>query len=829
MKYLSSLVQQYITIHDSPDNIANNLTCKICEIEDVVTRNIPELVVIGKVTDASKHPEADKLMVCQLDCGSHGVFQICTGGENVDVGMYVPVALPGCHLPVINLSIEPRKMRWLDSNGMICSKTELGINEDAEHHWIWDMTKDFDDLSDADIGLSLGKKYPWLESWILDVENKTITHRPDLTWHFGIATELYAMYDDAMIGMQNISTKYKEFASTDIIEHLGSLPSITRKIISETDGLRSYVLLDIDGLSLKSSTLYTRLQLLDLWHAPKNNWVDFSNLFMYIAGQPVHFFDANKVQGDIIVRQAKDGEKFVDIHNTEHILTAQDIVIADADKILALAGIIGGAHSAVSDSTTHILVEIANFDPVMVRKTGTRLGLRTDAELRFEKNINPAFSLYAVLFFMEQLKQYAKDLGKHTIVGGHYYIAPSSQAYLHAKAIEVSLPTMENLLWSSVDVTQAMKQYLTRLGFVMKKNIVQVPVWRWPSDMNIAADVYEEVARLVGYDNIVPTVLSHTGSSVSYPGDVWLLRTIEDVMRHVAHADQVESYPWANEKMLELFGVDTNNLYSITNALDPALHYLRDDMVYNLLQTLAKNTRFFDTIRMYDIGKIWHKQRQTDGGTFASEFVGEHNALGYIVYKNETTVWSDDSMFDCKGILQDILHTVWLSISYTLEHTHKDQYHPTKQAYIIYQGTKIGFIGAIHPLVLSNLKIPERASVCYLTLDLHTLLSLLPVEKVYRTTFETLQDQIVYRDLSFVLDSSVPFGLVTDAIRPVAGVEDVQVFDLYAGEKLGADKKSLAVSIKIKGDGTLTTEQINAVMDNAIAAAGGVGARLRDV
>lgn len=127
------------------------------------------------------------------------------------------------------------------------------------------------------------------------------------------------------------------------------------------------------------------------------------------------------------------------------------------------------------------------------------------------------------------------------------------------------------------------------------------------------------------------------------------------------------------------------------------------------------------------------------------------------------------------------------------------------------------------------MKIPEKASVCYLTLDLHTLLSLLPVEKVYRTTFETLQDQIVYRDLSFVLDSSVPFGLVTDAIRPVAGVEDVQVFDLYAGEKLGADKKSLAVSLKIKGDGTLTTEQINAVMDNAISAAGGVGARLRDV
>ncbi|MBP7842075.1 hypothetical protein KA037_05485 [Patescibacteria group bacterium] len=201
----------------------------------------------------------------------------------------------------------------MDSNGMICSKTELGINEDAEHHWIWDLTKDFTDLSDKDAGTPLSVKYPFLESCIWDVENKTITHRPDLTGHFGIATELYAMYEDDKITKKDIVKIMDKVLDTDIVDFLEDSKASVKKISPKTDKLRSYVLAEISDIEVKSSSFMTRLILRDLGHTPKNNWVDFSNIFMYLTGQPVHFFDADTIVGDVIIRMAKDAEEFIDL------------------------------------------------------------------------------------------------------------------------------------------------------------------------------------------------------------------------------------------------------------------------------------------------------------------------------------------------------------------------------------------------------------------------------------------------------------------------------------------------------------------------------------
>lgn len=340
--------------------------------------------------------------------------------------MFVPTAIPGCYLPAIDLKIEPRKLRGEDSNGMICSKGELGINEDEDKHWIWIMDEDLHDLSDTDIGTPVGDKYPRMNNAVLDVDNKTITHRPDLTGHFGLAWEMqaiYALQDNIKTTFTKLSHRQHTLDTTNMLDTLENATQGPLKVEVDTPDCQSYIAVQYTNVSVQPSSLYTRLAVQDIGQNPRNNRVDFSNLFMLTTGQPIHIFDADTIKGKIVVRNAKKGEKFTDLKDGEHILNEGDIVIADKEKVLALAGVIGGKSSAVTDETKNIVVEIAHFDPVAVRKTGTRLGLRTDAELRFEKHINPLFSLYAFIFFLEEIEFFKADLGEFTLGGISYAVS----------------------------------------------------------------------------------------------------------------------------------------------------------------------------------------------------------------------------------------------------------------------------------------------------------------------------------------------------------------------------------------------------------------------
>ena len=429
MYYSLNLLKKYISISDDVKSIADNLTLKTCEIEEIISRRIPKDVVIWKVMQLWKHPEADKLLVTQVDCWPAGQYQIITWWENIKEWFFVPVALPGCYLPEIDLKIEPRQMRWLDSNGMICSKNELWIKEDLEYHRIWLLDEDFVDLTDEDLWKPLAEKYTWLENDILDVDNKTLTNRPDLTGHFGIAVELNSIYSTFWpnyLKYNKAADYIKDFEDTNIAELLQNSTKSKKKVLAQSEGVLTYILLEISDVEVKKASFYSRTLLGDLKMNPRNNWVDFSNLFVYLTGQPVHFFDADKLEGNIIVRDAKNGEEFTDLFDNKHILNSQDVVICDEKKILALAGVIGWKSSGVDESTKNIAIEIANFDAVRIRKTWTRLGLRTDAELRYEKTISPIYSLYVLLLLLDELKYFAKDLGKYTIGGLDYYIQPNA-------------------------------------------------------------------------------------------------------------------------------------------------------------------------------------------------------------------------------------------------------------------------------------------------------------------------------------------------------------------------------------------------------------------
>lgn len=864
MKYTSPLLKKFISINDTPENIAKNLILKTCEIEEVNHRIISESIVIWYVNSCEKHPDADKLSVCQVNCGEKWTYQIICGGANVGAGLYVPVALPGTVFEKAGITIEPRKMRGLESNGMICSKEELWINEDMEKHSIWSLTEDLDDISDADLGTALSAKFPRLENRVMEVDNKSLTNRPDLTGHFGAATELNAIYwhmtqdtwlknnkaektssimnHESWITFNKVKDYHEQCVPWNIMQILENSTKPERKVIGESEGLNAYILLHIKNVHIQSAWFLSRLQTLDLWSKPISNWVDFSNLFMNISGQPVHFFDAEKVDSDIIVRNAKDGEKFTDLFEAEHSLKSTDVVIADKKKILALAGVVGGLESWVTENTKNILVEIANFDPVAVRKTWTRLGLRTDAELRYEKNINPRYTLFCLTLFLDELNYYKKDLGGYEIGGLSYYINEKIKVESW-KEIEVDIKTMEQFIFGQKVkwFDKKAEEILTGLGFTGKFSTqhltLNTPLWRGPDDLNITEDIYEEVSRIYGYDQIENLPLLSEALHTPYTPYVEIQRKIEDILVRNVGCDQTETYPRISEKALGELGRNKEHMYMLQNPVNPEAPYMRDDMVYGLLAHTAKNSKFFDEFKIFDIGKIRMKgQGTSEKGQekFASDFVNEQTELWVMLYQKNIDQWNKDPILEAKHIVRTIAKELKLG-KVLFEKTALAQFHPKKQALITLawswkpeaESQIIWFIGALHPLILQNNKIWETSGVVYLSLNISTIVQQLTTASEHMYTFESLQDQIIWRDICFVVDTTKSFDEVLSAVKNIPEVKEIEVFDVYAGKNLGDDKKSVSIKIKIVWDGNMTTEQINEVMNKAIKAWEGAGGSLR--
>lgn len=835
MKYHLQILKKYISINTSAEDIAQNLILKTCEIEDIYTRKIAKSIVIGQIQRIEKHPDADKLNVCQVNCGEHWSFQIICWGTNVAEGIFVPVALVGTFFPASGITIAKRAMRGVDSEWMICSKTELDIPEDQEHHWIWNLGEDLE-VGQDDLGLALSEKFPWLDATVFEVDNKSLTNRPDLTGHFGAAIELNALYPDTLKRYNKTLEYMQTFKTTDMLALLEqSDKKITKQIQLRSDAVLSYIAVQLQGIDVKKSDFFTRLQLLDLGAKPVNNWVDFSNLFMQISGQPIHCFDADKIKGDIIIRYAQDGEAFLDLFGVEHHLIGSDLVIADEEKILALAGVIGGLSSGITEHTKNILVEIANFDPVVVRKTGTRLGLRTDAELRFEKNINPVFSLYALLLFLDELKFYAKDLGSYEIWGLGYALASGLNPH-HHKLIEVDRNALENLIFgtSQSEFTTKAMTILKALGFEVMQNQLSVPVWRSPDDINISEDIAEEIARVWGYDEIAEQPLLAQLKDQPFSPEVKIARIVEELLVEQLKFDQIETYPWTSESLVQQLWGSSQALYHLQNPLNPEFPVLRDRMLYNFIPLAQRNSKFFEGFRIYDIWKTWNKNKPLDAqgidSRYAEEAINEELTLGACMYLKQLSERKDDPILEMKSVLKLILEVLGVKWKISFEKSDASYFHPKKQAKIFLRNgalpLEIGYLASLHPLILKHHKFPETAQFVVFELNLDVLKTLM-AQQSYEKDYETLQDQILWRDLSFTLQKEQDFGPLVETLEKMPNIIEVQVFDLYQGENLGEDKKSISLQLKIKGDGSMTTEQISQILQDAIKRAEKTWAQLR--
>lgn len=830
MRYSVSLLKKYISLQDELENITRHLTLKTCEVEEVHQRIIPKTIVIGKCLSTERHPQADKLIVCQVDCGTHWKFQIITGGENIEAGDYVPVAMCGTYMATINLEIQARQMRGLDSIWMICSKGELGINEDEDQHWIWKMQLDISTISDDHLWMPVSQAFPWIESTVFDVDNKTITNRPDLTGHFWLAVELYTIYklhNKNAIDFSSVNQIVESFNNISYKQLLENSTVSGRGVKVQTPGCSVYTLLQLDNITISQSSFLTRLALYDIDQNPRSNWVDFSNLFMYISGQPVHFFDADKVDGDIIVRNAKQGEEFVDLFDKTHILQEKDIVITDKSKVLALAWVVGGKDSGVSDSTKNVLVEIANFDSVQLRRTATRLGLRTDAEIRFEKYINPAWTIYSVILFMDELKYFGSDLGSYDYKGLQYYVNEEVIQQVGQKTISVNEAALSEFIYGEqrTEVVEKIPSILENLGFRKTSNGYVSPVWRSPDDMNIKEDIYEEIARIYGYESVDAAPIYSQLEEVVYSPDVTINRSLEDYFEKHG-VSQLETYPWIDEQMLDLFGKDKSLLFSLKNPVAPELRYMRDTLLFSHIQIIEKNYRVFDRLAYFEYAKIWRVPSTTVDVAQRDGF--ERSVLWLTVYNKAGQDWKQDSFLQAKGLIEWFLKSQWLSdISFAL--SDDASFHPKKQAKIYVWDRCIGAIGTVHPLFLDNLKFPSQVVISYAQLDIdavNELKSKITVS-IRQSKYESLSDTIMFKDISLVVDKTASLDQILKQIWLIPEVKEVQVLDIYAGSNIPQDKKSISLTLKIQPEGDSGWTDVNTILFKAVEEAQKLGATLR--
>ena len=833
MKYHSQLIRKYISLKDTPENIANNLILKTVEIEEIIERKIDKHVVIWKVISAENHPNSDHMSVCQVDLGPKWKFQIVCGAANVQWATYVPVAMEWAFFPQAGITIAPRKLRGVDSNWMICSKNELWINEDADKPWIWELDKDLE-VSDEDLGTPLTDKFEWLDSYVLDIDNKWLTNRPDLTGHFGVAWEFNSMYQpQGKVEFSALPHYQQDFETTNMLDLLEHGEKKGKKsVVCETEWLNNYILIELNNVEVKDSDFYMRLQNADLGNGSINNWVDFSNIFMNISWNPVHFFDADKIEWNIHVRDAKEWEKFVDLFEKEHTLTPQDIVIADDKKALCLWGIMWWLNSWVTAETKNILVEIANFDPVRIRKTWVRLGLRSDSELRNEKHIAPTYSLYALLLFLDELKFYAKDLGNYEIGGVSSYVKPGLHP-VKPTTITVDWDNMNQFIFGKDDKKPDFQEkasgILQNLWFKVEWNNVTVPLWRWPDDITIPADLAEEVARIWGYEEIKSTAPLTQIQSQSFVWNTEVIRIVERALVEKCRFDQWENYPWVSEKMVQPFGNTREDFITLTNPVNPECPLLRDTFLYQFLQVASKNSKFFDNIRYFDTGKVWTKNEPTNevSPEFAAAHIDEQLHAGFFLYKKSINKWDEDTLLEAKSVLETVLHDLELNGKIAYEPTDLPHFHPKKQGKILFNKQEIWVIWTIHPTILKANKLPENANLTFVEISLEAIKALRAEASEKTYIYETMQDQILWRDLSFVIDEKSDFSKLLSALRKIEEIKDIRVFDVYQWENLPAGKKSISLQIKIMGDGNMTSEQIGAVMQKAIDAATKVGAELR--
>ncbi|PWW07424.1 phenylalanyl-tRNA synthetase beta subunit [Paenibacillus cellulosilyticus] len=785
-------LNEYIDVSDlTAKEIAEQMTRGGIEIDVVESRNKGVSgVVVGYVVSKEKHPDADKLNVCQVDVGTGENLQIVCGARNVDAGQKVPVATVGAKLPG-DLNIKRAKLRGVESQGMICSAKELGLNEKL-------LPKEQQEgilvlPADTPIGQPIGKTLA-IDDEVLELD--LTPNRSDCLSMLGTAYEVAAL-----------TGREVKLPSTAIMDSPELASSYLKVSIEAKDLCSHYTARYIRGVTIAPSPLWLANRLMAAGIRPINNVVDVTNYVMLEYGQPLHAFDASKVAGGrIVVRLAQEGETLTTLDDQERKLEPQMLVIADSDKAVALAGVMGGANSEVTADTTDIILESARFDGSTVRRTSRQLGLRSESSARFEKEVDPGRVIPALDRAASLLEQIA---GGHVAEG----IVEAVAATQEPAVVQVTLSKINSYLGTSLSKLEV-EAIFTRLGFQgdLDHNgtfTITVPTRR--GDITRDVDLIEEVARLYGYDNIPTTPIE--GSTT--PGALTKPQAIRRELRKRltdSGLNEVISYSFTGPERTALFPALTGDVRPIRLAMPMSEErsVLRTSLLAQLLDMAVYNrNRKNDNIAVFELGSVYHTEEET-----LTQLPHEKHRFGLLLTGNAVqAAWNQKAVaydfYHAKGIVETIMQTLGVSGRVRYEAAAPEGFHPGRTAAVKLQTEAgeitLGYVGQLHPQLQQQMDLSDTYAA---ELELAPLYEYANAAIVYQTL---PRYPAMERDIAVVVDSAVEAGrLLEKALETAAGLlESIRVFDVFTGEKLGAGKKSVALSLVYRhAERTLTDEEV---------------------
>lgn len=811
MKLSLSWIKDYVQIPEDMDlkKLAYDLTMSTVEVEDVeyLARRFDNMIV-GVIEKIEPHPNADKLRVCKVDIGGE-IKDIVCGGINLKEGMRVAVSCPGAVVrwhgegePVV---IKNSKLRGVESYGMICASDEIGLGE------LFPASQEAEilDLSAFEVpaGTSLADALD-LNDVLLEIDNKSMTNRPDLWGHYGIAREIAALYN---LPLKEIKPYETEAQSDFKVE------------IEDPDRCSRYIGVEMSGVEVKPSPYRMQSRIWKAGMRPINALVDITNYVMLATGNPTHAFDADNITDHIVVRHAAEGEKLVLLNDHEISLCPDDLVITDSEGPVALAGVMGGAKDSILPDTKRVILEVANFESTGIRRTALRYDNRTEASSRYEKAVDPERCDQALALSM----QYFQELYPELKVTG---FCDKYVKKLERAQIDVSLTWLAKRLGKNL-ANEEIQNKLELLGFDVQidgDNMhVTAPTWRSTGDISIKDDVMEEVARMYGYDNFKATSFTTSFEGAINQKDQDLLRRIKEYLAIRCGMQEVYTYPWMNDVFVNAVLQSTEGVLKLSTPPAPDLSYIRSSLLPNLCEAVVKNERYFNDFAIfeeaqvffdrnytaaYDETELLPEQRRHIGAAFASSVkdITElfREAKGVLEYmprythmeafefrKEEKPVWADN--------------VVWLNI--------------------FLNGEKIGDMGLVAKKVSMDCGI-KNLSVMLFELDATKLVPLKSRTNKFAHLAEYPETDY---DISMLFDSNAVWADMYDAImgqkKASALLKDASFVDEYRGKQIPAGKKSVTIRLTIGSDEkTLTSQEIESAANQVMKKLGKkMGAELR--
>ena len=754
------------------DALALRFTLAVAELEGVerVGGHLDAHIVVGHVLEVT--PIAGKhVRVTRVDTGAHGVRTILCGAPNVAAGQDVVVALPGARLG--DLEIAVATVAGVESHGMIASERELGLSEDHAGILVLDGA--------PAPGTVFASAYPVADT-LYEVDNKSLTHRPDLWGHRGIAREVAALLGRPLIA-QDLDVAYTADRPLAVsVEDPAACPR--------------YSAVALDGVTIAPSPLWLRLLLARVGTRPINNVVDATNFVMLDTGNPLHAFDRREIGGAaIVVRRARPGERFTTLDGQARALEPTDLLIADAERGVALAGVMGGENSEIKPDTTAIVLEAANFDAATIRVTAQRLGLRTESSARFEKSLDPRLVADASRAFCRLVLELCPGA---RVTSAFMDVAAPYPAATH---IQLPVALVERRLGAALGAAR-IREILTDLAFDVADAgdgvfDVTVPSWRATKDIAIKEDLIEEVGRIHGYDNITPE-----------PPEVKLIRPDANARKRFEHAvrgylaqtiglDELQTYSFDFEPLLVRIGFDPGERLALKNPISAEMPHLRRSLVPALLGAAEKNTRGFESVRCFEIGRVFHPRTgaRTSGAADADALADQPVMLAGLVGDLDAGPGAE-LFFELKGALAGLAGAVDRApLAVRGGGVSWPWAHPVRQATLSLGDAVIGHIAELHPAVAQKLELRQRVAIFELDLDAWRCSAQTPPHYQPLPKFPS-----VFRDFAVIVHRNTPAGDVAAAIQAAAPerITNVAFQSVYTGAGVPEGHKSLAWSVTLR-------------------------------